>query len=292
MNGTQRYSRPAIWLHWIVAALMLVNVGLGFYGQFAPDDWARPVIDAHKSVGITVLGLAVLRLSWRISHPPPPLPRRYRPWERFAAHAVHGALYALIFALPLTGWAHDSAWKGLPEHPMRWFGLIPVPPIGAIANLPPDDKERWHDHPVHRAPERRLHPLCPRRAACRRSAETPVRRQGTGNAAHGRALTERPLRREPGEQQQPGVAVGAEQPQRRRRPRGVDAKDLPGEMGDEGEPADLGEDAAAGADDRRQTSAPPSPRRTRATAARACAPNSRAVERMPTMASSRASCCA
>jgi cytochrome b561 len=145
VNGTQRYSRPAIWLHWIVAALMLVNVGLGFYAQFAPDDWARPIIDAHKSVGITVLGLAVLRLSWRISHPPPPLPRRYRPWERVAAHAVHGALYALIFALPLTGWAHDSAWKGLPEHPMRWFGLIHVPPIGVLANLPLSEKDHWHD---------------------------------------------------------------------------------------------------------------------------------------------------
>ena len=145
MNTALRYSRPAIWLHWIVAALMLGNVVLGLYGQIAPDDWARLVIDTHKSVGITVLGLGVLRLSWRLSHPPPPLPAHYRRWERFAAHAAHAALYALIFALPLSGWAHDSAWKDGPTHPIRLFALIPFPRIATIANLPAADKERWHD---------------------------------------------------------------------------------------------------------------------------------------------------
>ena len=74
MNGVQRYSRPAIWLHWIVAVLMTVNVCLALYVDFAPEDWVRPIIDTHKSVGLTVLGLAILRLSWRLSHAPPPLP--------------------------------------------------------------------------------------------------------------------------------------------------------------------------------------------------------------------------
>ena len=145
MNAMSRYSRPAIWLHWIVAALMIGNVALGLYAEAAPDDWVRPLIDAHKSIGITVLGLAVLRLSWRLSHAPPPLPADYRPWERTAAHAAHIGLYALIFALPLTGWAHDSAWKGWEAHPMRLFWLVPFPRIGAIAALPPDVKEQWHD---------------------------------------------------------------------------------------------------------------------------------------------------
>ena len=145
MPGVLRYSRPAIWLHWIVAILMAINVGLALYVDYAPEDWARPIIDAHKSVGLTVLGLAVLRLSWRLSHAPPPLPAGHARWERAAAHAAHGLLYALIFALPLTGWAHDSAWKAAPSHPLRWFGLFDVPRIGWLVSQPEDQKDYWHD---------------------------------------------------------------------------------------------------------------------------------------------------
>ena len=145
MTVVKRYTRPAIWLHWIVAALMIGNVGLALYAQVAPQDWARPLIDTHKSVGITVLGLAVLRLSWRLSHRPPPLPAAMHSWERWAAHAAHIALYVLIFAMPLSGWAHDSAWKDWASHPMQYFGLFPFPRIGIIAGLDPAEKERWHD---------------------------------------------------------------------------------------------------------------------------------------------------
>ena len=145
MKIVGRYSRPAIWLHWIVALLMILNVGLALYAQWAPDDWVRPLIDTHKSVGITVLGLAVLRLAWRLSHTPPPMPATFRRWERQAANAAHVALYVLVFLMPLSGWAHDSAWKGWEAHPMRWFGLFPWPRIAAIAALPAEDKEAWHD---------------------------------------------------------------------------------------------------------------------------------------------------
>lgn len=145
MNGVQKYSRPAVWLHWIVAVLMTVNVCLALYVDYAPEDWARPIIDTHKSVGLTVLGLAILRLSWRLSHNPPPLPPAYPRWERMIAHAAHGLLYGLIFALPLTGWAHDSAWKAAASHPLRWFGLFDVPRIGWLLSQPEDQKDWWHD---------------------------------------------------------------------------------------------------------------------------------------------------
>ena len=145
MKMNARYSRPAIWLHWVVAVLLLVNVALGLCAGLVPDDWVRPIIDTHKSVGITVLGLAVLRLSWRLSHAPPPMPSSYRPWERSAAHAAHILLYVLVFALPLSGWAHDSAWKDWDTHPMRWFGLFAWPRIGSIASMAPDVKEPWHN---------------------------------------------------------------------------------------------------------------------------------------------------
>ena len=145
MASAQKYSRVAIWLHWIVAALMVANVSLALYADYAPEDWVRPIIDTHKSVGLTVLGLAVLRLSWRLSHPAPALPPSYPRWEKALAHAAHILLYALIFALPLTGLAHDSAWKAAPTHPLRWFGLFEVPRITFLYTLPEDQKDAWHD---------------------------------------------------------------------------------------------------------------------------------------------------
>ena len=143
-DAIARYTKPAILLHWIVAALILINVGLGYAANLAPDIFVRPIIDTHKSVGITVLGLAILRILWRFSHKPPDLPQSYSPFERIAAHAAHGALYVLIFALPISGWMHDSAWKEAATHPMSLYGLIGWPRIGWIEQIEPVEKERLH----------------------------------------------------------------------------------------------------------------------------------------------------
>ena len=143
-TAPRRYTRIAIWLHWLVAVLILANTALVLRVDSWPDDWVRPVIDMHKSIGITVLGLVVLRILWRLGHPPPPLPKTYRPWERVVSHMAHGLLYLLILALPLSGWMHDSAWKDGATHPMRLFGLLPWPRIGVIETLEPTFKERMH----------------------------------------------------------------------------------------------------------------------------------------------------
>jgi cytochrome b561 len=139
-----RYTNAAIALHWIIAVLILANVALGYAGEAVPDAYVRSVVDSHKSTGITVLGLALLRLLWRISHPPPDFPPSYSRFERFAAHAAHGALYILIFALPISGWMHDSAWKDAAAHPMSLYRLVPWPRIGWIAGVEPVEKERLH----------------------------------------------------------------------------------------------------------------------------------------------------
>ncbi len=140
-----RYSRTAMVLHWLIAALITVNIVLIWCVDYLPDEAARPVIDTHKSFGITVLGLAIMRLLWRFAHRPPPLPADYPPWEKTAAHAAHIALYVLIFAMPLSGWMHDSAWKDADKFPMKLYALIPWPRIGWIADLDPQTKERMHD---------------------------------------------------------------------------------------------------------------------------------------------------
>jgi cytochrome b561 len=109
-----------------------------------PDSWVRLVIDTHKSTGVTALGLVLLRILWRLSHPPPPLPASYARWERAAAGAAHTLLYLLMLALPLSGWLHDSAWKDAASHPMQWFGLFGWPRIGYVMALPPGTREALH----------------------------------------------------------------------------------------------------------------------------------------------------
>ncbi|MCW0054086.1 cytochrome b/b6 domain-containing protein, partial [Burkholderia pseudomallei] len=106
-EARRRYTRTAVVLHWIIAALMIVNVLLQLSVDALPDDWVRPVIDTHKSIGILVL--ALLRILRRVSHKPPALPQAFPSWERAAAHGAHFLLYFLMIALPLSGWMHDSA---------------------------------------------------------------------------------------------------------------------------------------------------------------------------------------
>jgi len=79
----------------------------------------------HKSVGITILGLAVIRLAWRWSNPTPPFPDTLKPYERVLGHFTHAALYALLFALPLSGWLMSSA-RGFP---VSWFGFVQLPDL-------------------------------------------------------------------------------------------------------------------------------------------------------------------
>lgn len=140
-----RYTGLAIVLHWVVAVLMLGNVGLALAVDALPEENIRFAIDTHKSIGITVLGLALLRILWRVGHRPPAWPEgALTPAESRVSHVVHGLLYLLMLALPLSGWMHDSAWKAADTHPMTLFGLIEWPRIGWIMAQAPEFKEQLH----------------------------------------------------------------------------------------------------------------------------------------------------
>ena len=141
----ERYTRTAMALHWTIALLLVVNVALALSFDLWPDERVRSIVDLHKSTGITVLGLVLLRILWRIAHRPPAFPAAYPRHERLAAHATHAVLYALMLGLPLSGWFHDSAWKDAATHPMALFGLVPWPRVGWIVDLPPVDRETWHE---------------------------------------------------------------------------------------------------------------------------------------------------
>lgn len=139
-----KYTRTAIALHWLIALLIFVNLVLGLSADSIPDDWLKPVMSTHKSIGITVLGLALMRLLWRFTHLPPPLPAVYPRWERLAAHTAHIALYVLMIALPISGLLLDSAWKHAPVVKMYWFGLFEWPRLDFIMQLEPVYKEQLH----------------------------------------------------------------------------------------------------------------------------------------------------
>ncbi|MDO8261926.1 MAG: cytochrome b [Gallionella sp.] len=121
-----RYTRTAITLHWIIALLIFTAFPLGVYMHELPlsPDKLR-LYSYHKWIGVTIFLLALLRISWRRTHRPPPLPAAMPSWEKFAAHAVHSLLYVLILAIPLSGWLMSSA-KGVQT---VWFGVLPLPDL-------------------------------------------------------------------------------------------------------------------------------------------------------------------
>jgi len=141
---TQRYTTPAIIAHWLIAVLMIGNLLLGLLAEKLPDEQIRFAIDTHKSIGISVLGLVLLRILWRLGHKPPPFSTGMAVWERALAHLAHFGLYVFMLWMPLTGWLHDSAWKAAPEIPMRLFGLFEFPRVSWVMTQPDDTKEWLH----------------------------------------------------------------------------------------------------------------------------------------------------
>ncbi|WP_417668131.1 cytochrome b [Roseibium sp.] len=105
------YGLVAIVFHWTMAALILVLIALGLYMTSQPPTAASTfqLYQLHKSIGFVVLTLAVLRLVWRLLNRAPALPEGMPGIERLAAHLGHAGLYALMFALPVSGWLMVSA---------------------------------------------------------------------------------------------------------------------------------------------------------------------------------------
>uniref|UniRef100_UPI003B3B1CC6 cytochrome b n=1 Tax=Sphingobium sp. TaxID=1912891 RepID=UPI003B3B1CC6 len=116
-----RYTAIARALHWIIAALIVANLFIGFAHDALPKDWA--VVPVHKSIGLTVLALTLVWIVWRLTHRAPPLPVAMPAWEKGAAHATHFLFYALMLVLPLSGWIMVSAGT----RPLHWFFLFDVP---------------------------------------------------------------------------------------------------------------------------------------------------------------------
>ena len=113
------YGAVARALHWLMAALLILQWLSG------EESKAFGGMGFHFSLGLTLMLLVLVRLGWRVMHVPPALPAGMPKLMQFAAHAGHFLLYALMLAIPLTGWLMSSA-KGFQT---VWFGLLPIPDL-------------------------------------------------------------------------------------------------------------------------------------------------------------------
>lgn len=136
----QRYSRPAILFHWLIALLIIGAFTLGLVMTDIPGLTPTKVkyFSWHKWAGVTVLLLATLRLLWRLASDAPAYPDSMKHWEKQAAHHLHLLLYVLMFAVPLSGYFYTLA-AGVP---VVYFGVFPLPVlIDANPDLKPLLKE-------------------------------------------------------------------------------------------------------------------------------------------------------
>ncbi|HBD20358.1 MAG TPA: cytochrome b [Arenimonas sp.] len=125
-NTAERWGWVSLSLHWLTLLAIAGLVVVGFVMQELPNSPTKiQVYGLHKSFGLTVLALTVLRLLWRlVAGTPAPVPGTPR-WQSFIAQATHGALYVILLAMPLSGWLYNSA-SGFP---LKWFGLFALPKL-------------------------------------------------------------------------------------------------------------------------------------------------------------------
>ncbi|MBK6801437.1 MAG: cytochrome b [Novosphingobium sp.] len=132
MNNTSltsaAYSRGAVILHWLIAVLIVANFLIAELSEDMAKEDRMAMMGNHKAIGITILGLTVLRIVWRFLRPAPPLVETLKAWEAALAKVTHALLYFLMLAIPLSGWGMVSG-KG---NPVSLFGLFNVPalPVG------------------------------------------------------------------------------------------------------------------------------------------------------------------
>lgn len=123
---TPAYTLTARWLHWITAAFVFVMLPVGFLiANFDLGPWQDFFYDLHRSIGVLLMPIVAIRLAYRLSHPPIPLPPDIPALQRFAAETVHWLLYALLLAQAMVGWIATSAYRA----PINVFWLFELPPI-------------------------------------------------------------------------------------------------------------------------------------------------------------------
>ena len=129
---TDRYSKVAVALHWLIALCIIAAILIAE----VTEDWEGPsrglAMMFHKSFGISILGLSVARIVWRITHRPPVMDAHMKTWEKGLAHLIHTLFYLLMIGMPITGWIMSSA--PVEPYPLTFFGLFDVPYLPVQGN--------------------------------------------------------------------------------------------------------------------------------------------------------------
>ncbi len=135
MQASARYGNVAIALHWIVAVLVLVMIGLGLYMVDIPRGTPERsfFFNLHKSIGLTVFIIVLFRFWWRHKYPPPPLPSSMPAWQVTASNISHALLYMCLIMMPIAGFTASQFTK----YGVTYFGLFKIPPMG------PQNKVLW-----------------------------------------------------------------------------------------------------------------------------------------------------
>jgi cytochrome b561/polyisoprenoid-binding protein YceI len=136
------YAWPAIVLHWLIALAIVFQVTLAWRMGDGHTPLSFATIQLHKSVGISIFLLSLLRLALRLSHRPPPLPTEMARWERTLAHVVHVGFYAATVGLPMTGWLMVSTSPT--SIPTLLFNLIRWPSLPLVTHLAAQPKAAWN----------------------------------------------------------------------------------------------------------------------------------------------------
>src|ERR1044071_3895089 len=122
-NTLTRYGAVAQLFHWTIVALVITQFVLAKRAEGLSPVAKIGILATHKSIGITILALALLRLPRRLLTPVPPVPAEAPRWQERAAHVSHFLLYALLFTTPVLGWLMSSARA----FSVSWFGLFTLP---------------------------------------------------------------------------------------------------------------------------------------------------------------------
>lgn len=146
MNSNLRYGTVAMSFHWLIALLIVVNLILGF--TFAnvmadTDPGFFTIVQVHKSIGLTILVLSVLRLGWRLINPIPPLPADFSPAMRVLARGSHFLFYFFIIAVPFVGWTMVSASPL--GNSTNYFGLFHWPNLPFFNGMARADRHQYHE---------------------------------------------------------------------------------------------------------------------------------------------------
>jgi len=149
-NSSNGYGAVAQALHWLIAVLIVVQWVIAELADDAGHEKAAhpaaalqelTLLARHKSIGLTIFALAVVRLVWRFFSPPPPLPAAMPRWQIVAAKATHFAFYALLFLLPVSGLVMSAA----ANFPVSYFGWFTLPNLVAPDEALADVMKERHE---------------------------------------------------------------------------------------------------------------------------------------------------